>query len=68
MILKNHTIGAHDRIIPAILIIYTRHDRDHDGDHDGDHHPPVAPEPVSYLLFIAGGAVLAGQRYFKRKK
>jgi len=30
--------------------------------------PPVAPEPVSYLLFIAGGAVLAGQRYFKRNK
>jgi hypothetical protein len=23
MIPKNHTIGAHDRIIPAILIIYT---------------------------------------------
>lgn len=32
----------------------------------GNH--PVAPEPVSYLLFIAGSAVLAGQRYFKRKK
>jgi len=28
----------------------------------------VVPEPVSYLLFIAGGAVLAGRRYFKRKK
>jgi hypothetical protein len=40
----------------------------HDGDHDGDHHPPVVPEPVSYLLFIAGGAVLASQRYLKRKK
>jgi len=30
--------------------------------------PPVAPEPVSSLLFIVGGAVFAGQRYFKRKK
>ncbi len=29
---------------------------------------PVVPEPVSYLLFIAGGAVLAGRRYFKRRK
>jgi hypothetical protein len=30
--------------------------------------PPVAPEPVSSLLFLVGGAVLAGLRYFKRRK
>ena len=28
---------------------------------------PVAPEPVSYLLFIVGGAALAGRVYLKKK-
>ena len=28
----------------------------------------VAPEPVSSLLFVTGGAVLAGKRYLKKRK
>jgi hypothetical protein len=35
---------------------------------DGGGNPPVAPEPVSYLLFFVGGAALAGRTYLKRKK
>ena len=30
--------------------------------------PPVVPEPISTILFVTGGMVLGGKRYFKRKK
>ena len=31
-----------------------------------DSNPPVVPEPVSSILFVVGGAVFAGRRYYKK--
>ncbi len=30
--------------------------------------PPIIPEPVSSILFLAGGAVLVVRRYLKKRK
>jgi len=35
---------------------------------DGDFTPPVVPEPVSSILFVAGGATFAVRGYFRKKK
>ena len=35
---------------------------------DGDSAPPVVPEPVSSILFITGGAVLAVKRHIKKRE
>jgi hypothetical protein len=35
---------------------------------DGGSNPPIVPEPISYVLFIIGSAMLGGKLYLKKRK
>jgi len=36
--------------------------------YDFDHNVPVAPEPISYVLFLTGGVVLGSTGYFRNRR
>jgi hypothetical protein len=48
------------------LLFYVRDDNPRDN--VGTMTVAVAPEPVSSMLFLSGGAVFAGRRFWKKKK
>lgn len=35
---------------------------------DGDSTPPLIPEPMNSILFVAGGALLSARKYFKKRQ
>jgi hypothetical protein len=59
-------------LLASSSLVFGAHGNDNgqggNNEHRGTGHLPAAPEPVSYLLILAGGATLVGLRRWRNKK